>query len=343
VNHNLDPATINNVSRVTHRRRTGDAFPTSSNHEWCRRRYTNIPFAVCRLGPPGASLSPPLRVTLVPLLTAYFQAATQAIYGDERPPVPSRRPIHHEEEETRPLMEQMEIDDSLVFDRQPVHRAPRPPAAAYAFPGRAGNNGPGGLGIGIFSIIMAPFSLTLNILSSLLHFVFRILRIPFPRLRLNMSSSSSFNRSGRRGSYSDDPATVAERWVRELEEETGALCVSKAALIDAQANGNGSQDENEAGPSSGGSRLVKRHPTRTKTLPDFFLGGYDAALKAAQRDARVLCVVLTSEEHDDVPAFRRDVLTDPELVRVLTDNHIIVWGGDVRERDGYQGASLLLS
>ena len=223
----------------------------------------------------------------------------------------------------------MEIDDTLVFGSQ-ARRAPA--TAAYAFQGR---NNPGGLGI--FSLLMAPFSITLNVLSSLLHFVFRVLRIPFPRLLLHTSSSSSssFNRSGRRGSYSDDPAVVAERWVRELEEETGALCISKAALIDAQSNGN---DEGEAGPSNAGtSKLVRRHTTKTKTLPDFLLGGYDAALRTAQREARVLCVILTSEEHDDVPAFRRDVLTDPEFVRVLTDNQMVVWGGDVRERDGYQG------
>jgi FAS-associated factor 2 len=134
--------------------------------------------------------------------------------------------------------------------------------------------------------------------------------------------------------------------VRELEEETGAVCISKAAAMEAQENGTGVGSVNgatsaiatgsEPGPSN---RPIptKRHPTKVKTLPDFFLGGYDAALRAAQRDARVLCVVITSEEHDDVPEFRRNVLTDPEFVKTITDNHIIVWGGDVRDRDGYQG------
>ncbi|KIM24884.1 hypothetical protein M408DRAFT_331551 [Serendipita vermifera MAFF 305830] len=260
-----------------------------------------------------------------------LQAATQMIYGDERPPAPRVPTTRRDEEEARPLMEPMEIDDTLVFGTQP------PRTATYAFPGGR-NAGPGRVGgLGLFSLLMAPFSITLNILSSLLHFVFRVLRIPFPRLRLGAGSAGSSYRSGRRGSYSDDPAVVAERWVRELEEETGAMCISKAALIDAQGNGNGVAGESEAGPSSG-SGLVRRHAAKTKTLPDFFLGGYDAALKAAQRDAKVLCVILTSEEHDDVPAFRRDVLTDPEFVRVLTDNQMLVWGGDVRERDGYQAA-----
>jgi FAS-associated factor 2 len=259
-----------------------------------------------------------------------FQAATQAIYGDERPPAPTRH-VNNDDEESRPMMEPMEIDDTLVFGSQP-----RPAAAAYAFPGRNGS-GLGRVGLGIFSLFMAPFSLSVNLLSSLLHFVFRVLRIPFPRV-LRLNSSGSFNRSGRRGSYSDPPSTVAERWVRELEEETGALCISNAALLEAQANGKGSIIESEAGPSSGAgtSKLVRRHQTRSKILPDFILGGYDAALDVARREARVLCVILTSEEHDDVPLFRREVLTDPEFVRTLTDNQILVWGGDVRERDGYQ-------
>jgi FAS-associated factor 2 len=123
-----------------------------------------------------------------------------------------------------------------------------------------------------------------------------------------------------------------------LEEETGAVCISKAALMDANGHDDNDAGDNEPGPSS---RIIKRRGggpgSKMKTLPDFFLGGYDAALRLAQREARVLCIILTSEEHDDVPAFRRDVLADPEFVRTLTDNHIIAWGGDVRERDAYQG------
>lgn len=262
-------------------------------------------------------------------LTLYFlQAALQAIYGDERPPAPTRTRSDDYEPvpttTTTTTLEALEVDDSLVFGAQPAR------GNNYSLLNNNRGGGPGR--IGLFSLLMAPFSVTLNLLSSLFHFVFRVLRIPFPRLNTLALNFNATNRSARRGSFSDDPAVVAERWVRELEEETGAVCISKAALMDAQEAANG--DENEPGPSS---RVVKRRGPKMKTLPDFFLGGYDAALKAAQRDARVLCVILTSEEHDDVPAFRRDVLTDPEFVRTLTDNHMITWGGDVRERDGYQG------
>jgi FAS-associated factor 2 len=210
----------------------------------------------------------------------------------------------------------------MVFDNQA-----RPPS--YAFPRRVG-----GTGVGIFYWLKAPFSITLNIFATLFHFIFRVLRIPFPRVNtLSITLGNGSTRTKRRGSHSDDPSVVAERWVRELEEETGAVCISKAALMDAQGGGDNSNDA-EPGPSS---RPVRRHPVKTKTLPDFFLGSYDAAVRAAQSESRVLCVIITSEEHDDCPAFRREVLTDTEFVHALTDNRIITWGGDVRDRDGYQG------
>jgi len=194
--------------------------------------------------------------------------------------------------------------------------------------------GPVNIGLGLFSTLTSPLTVTFNIFSSLFYFIFRVLRIPVPRLNiLNISLPGGTSHHGRtrRSSYSDDPVVVAERWVRELEEETGALCISKAEALEAH-EANASLDE--PGPSN---RVIQRHATKRKTLPDFFVGGYDAALRLTQQEARVLCVILTCEEHDDVPPFRRDVLTDPELVRVLTDNNVIVWGGDVRDRDGYQG------
>lgn len=221
-------------------------------------------------------------------------------------------------------MEALEIEDEPLVPNRYTFTSPNAHAPAR---------------VGLFSLLLAPFSVTLNLLSSLFHFIFRVLRIPFPRLNTLALSFNLRNKSARRGSYSDDPAVVAERWVRELEEETSAVCISKAALMEAQAEGNGG---GEPGPSSRAG-LVHRRTEKVKTLPDFFLGGYDAALRAAQRDAKVLCAVLTSEEHDDVPAFRRDVLTNPEFVKTLTENQIIVWGGDVRERDGYQGIYCLLS
>ncbi|QRV78211.1 UBX (ubiquitin regulatory X) domain protein [Ceratobasidium sp. AG-Ba] len=107
------------------------------------------------------------------------------------------------------------------------------------------------------------------------------------------------------------------RWVRQLEEDTGAVSI-------------GETGKDKEGGAAGG------------VLPNFFLGSYEEALRFAQRELRVLCVILLSEEHDDVPGFKRNVLTNLEVVQTLTENNFIVWGGDVSERDAYQ-ASLKLS
>lgn len=46
---------------------------------------------------------------------------------------------------------------------------------------------------------------------------------------------------------------------------------------------------------------------------------------------------------DRLSHSRRDVLTNPELVKTLEEENVLVWGGDVSERDGYQGALSSLS
>ena len=106
-----------------------------------------------------------------------------------------------------------------------------------------------------------------------------------------------------------DPASVADRWVRQLEEETGAY---RAGRVDLSAVATGA----EAGP--GPSTLSKRSEAlRTatgKSLPDFHIGSYDSVLKRAEKEARPLCVFVLSEEHDDTPEFKRYVyLTIPSL------------------------------
>lgn len=118
--------------------------------------------------------------------------------------------------------------------------------------------------------------------------------------------------------------------MRELEDETGAMTVSRARA---------SRREDEPGPSSLAVGHDVLFDSGRKLLPDFWLGSYESALEAVKRDARMLCVVLLSDEHDDTPEFRRSVLTNPELVRVLTENEFIVWGGEIRQHEAYQGWS----
>ena len=62
----------------------------------------------------------------------------------------------------------------------------------------------------------------------------------------------------------------------------------------------------EAGP--GPSTLSRRNEESRdsiKQLPDFFIGSYESALRTAEKERRVLCAILISEEHDDVLEFKR--------------------------------------
>ncbi|KAJ7198781.1 hypothetical protein GGX14DRAFT_468850 [Mycena pura] len=176
-------------------------------------------------------------------------------------------------------------------------------------------------------VARTPWSFTtiltfpLQLLSTLLRFILGVLRIPLPRpFAFNLALFRP-RRTSTRGNGG------ADRWVRELEEETGALCMSASGVDGATG----------AGPST----LTHRGPTDRKVLPDFTLGTYEEALRVCQRDIRIGCIVLVSEEHDDVPEFKRTTLTDPTLVRLLHANDILVWGGDVRDREAYS-ASLKL-
>ncbi|KZV90635.1 hypothetical protein EXIGLDRAFT_720148 [Exidia glandulosa HHB12029] len=194
----------------------------------------------------------------------------------------------------------MELDDSAQFG------APAAPRASLT------------------SILAWPFTLTFSFAAQLFNFVFRILRIPFPRLHF----AGIFG--GRRppNASRETPRDAADRFVRELEEETGAMSISRAVASMPDAAGSSSSAKaREAGA------LANR-----KILPDFFIGSYEDALTAAKRDARILCVILLTNEHDDVPEFKRTTLTDPDFVTLLNDNEFVVWGGDVRERDAYQAA-----
>lgn len=222
---------------------------------------------------------------------------------------------------SKPTFEPFQVDDTA----QGQNNTPRPPPT-QAFPIR--------IFLSLLSLASFPLTLTFSIISH----VFRFLRIPLPRapgLSLSLSFVGLRNLwwptgSSQHGRIPDDPFLAAERLVRNLEEETGAISISRARASMVES-------ASAAGPSSAPLPL-NSDPTR-KVLPDFHFGSYESALKLAQRDARPLCVVLLSDEHDDTPAFQHNVLTDPEFVRVLTEGEFIVWAGDIRGAEGYQGAT----
>jgi len=143
------------------------------------------------------------------------------------------------------------------------------------------------------SILTFPF----HVLASIIRFVFHTLRIPLPRAPF--SFLNFYRPLIARSSNRSNPYTVSDRWVRSLEEETGAHCLSRANPV------------SDAGPSTSQpqtndfrSRLVAGS---SRLLPDFTIGSYDEILRLCQSELRIGCIVLVSSEHDDVPDFKRYV------------------------------------
>jgi len=93
--------------------------------------------------------------------------------------------------------------------------------------------------------------------------------------------------------------------LRELEEETGAVSIGRLKASRGASSSLGS----EAGPSTLTSRATSSSngtiEENRRLLPDFTLGSYEEALRTCQREAKIGCVILVSEEHDDVAEFKR--------------------------------------
>ncbi|QRW20702.1 UBX (ubiquitin regulatory X) domain protein [Rhizoctonia solani] len=243
------------------------------------------------------------------------QTALQAIF-DESATVPMPGGSHG----SNSRIEQMELDDSL--QRGSTRRAP---ASAYASTPQPGLN--------LFRALAYPFSLTLSLFTFVLRIVgfpLRVIGVPLPRLpHISLIGALAFfNRARRPGGDIDDPRAAALRWVRQLEEETGAVSIGRVRELEKGAEIEGETKGKET-LSSG-------------ILPNFFIGSYEEALRAAQRELRILCVIIVSEEHDDVAPFKRNVLANEEVVNALTEHNFIVWGGDIRDQEAYQ-ASLKLA
>lgn len=130
-----------------------------------------------------------------------------------------------------------------------------------------------------------------------------------------------------------DAKVTSERWVRALEEETGCIGISRTQVPEGESSGVAS------GSGSITTRRTDGGEAQTRVIPDFFIGSYESFVRALAKEdeARVGCVVLVSEEHDDVAEFKRSTLTDPEFVRLMKDNDFLVWGGDIRDRDPWSG------
>ncbi|KAI0328746.1 hypothetical protein GY45DRAFT_1325890 [Cubamyces sp. BRFM 1775] len=203
----------------------------------------------------------------------------------------------------------------------------------------------------VSAIVARPIRVVINILAiplyplfSLLRFIFRALRIPLPNFAPFTFSTLSYRPLGPgQGREAKDPKSVAERWVLALEEETGAVCISRSGRRRTDASGS-SLATGVAGPSTltaRGSAWDSSAAEDVKLLPDFFLGSYEEFARTCQKDIKIGCIVIVSEEHDDVAEFKRSTLTDPTLVRIIQENDILVWGGDIRDREAWSASQKL--
>ncbi|KAH7338362.1 hypothetical protein B0J17DRAFT_662227 [Rhizoctonia solani] len=239
------------------------------------------------------------------------QTALQAIFDEG-----STAPVASSSAGGGSRVEQMELDDTL---QEGSNR--RAPASAYASTSQPG--------LSLFRVLAYPFSVTISLFTFVLRIVgfpLRLIGVPLPRLPpISLVGALTFlNRARRPGDNIDDPKTAALRWVRQLEEETGAVSVGRARDVE------------------GGNESKGKESLNAGALPNFYIGSYEEALRMAQRELRVLCAILVSEEHDDVAQFKRNVLANEEVVNTLTENNFVVWGGDVRDREAHQ-ASLKLA
>ncbi|KAF9255112.1 hypothetical protein L218DRAFT_1082009 [Marasmius fiardii PR-910] len=272
------------------------------------------------------------------------QKAAELVFGASNPPpLPPSIPSISAHEMMSPPSSRIQPFDGIDDSEQNT---------LLGGPARPNNGRPPGSPT-LLSILSYPFRL----LGSVLRVVLSILRIPIPYIPF--LSLNFYRPRGPRGRTNRGP----ERWIRELEEETGAFCIGKAgrgvvttameigegeagpSTLTSRANGVGgsfSASGIASGSGVGGSvDIADIMSGGRKYLPDFALGTYDEFLEVCNREARIGCVVLVSEEHDDVLEFKRTTLTNSTFVSLLTTHNIYTWGGDVRDTPAFS-ASLKL-
>lgn len=160
-------------------------------------------------------------------------------------------------------------------------------------------------GLSLWSVITFPIQAILGAVSGAWYFFIRTF-LPLsllPRLPAFLLPPSSSRPPLR---VKQDPTTASLHYVRDLETFTG--CSHTAG-----------------------------------TLPDFWVGPYREFLTDVRRQGKVGVVILTCGEHEDDEEFKKDVLCDSELVRALREKEVMVWGADVRSREGYQVSQTLLT
>ncbi|GAA5995660.1 clathrin-mediated endocytosis regulator UBX3 [Rhodotorula paludigena] len=264
---------------------------------------------------------------------------------------------------------------SRIFDDGPIASTSTSSSARHAYPPAADDNtgvdatllpsanatrrrtanNTGGLGTGAvglyylrqalavpISILSIPASILYNLGALLLGLIARLLRLRGPST-VSLRPRNPFAPGGALGGGSRtilSPAAAAEQWIRSVEEVTGL------PRRDERGSAHGaSYSAARAGPSSSGLSARRTSapapPGTGKRLPRFHVGSYESALRLARDELRILMVVLTSEENERDERFKREVLCDEEVNRAIEEGDVLVWGGDVSERDAYQAGQTL--
>ncbi|POY75842.1 hypothetical protein BMF94_0923 [Rhodotorula taiwanensis] len=264
------------------------------------------------------------------LIVTPVQTAISRVYDGTAayPPASSRTPDEADEQD--------DLDDL------------NDPLLSHTSPGSRRRTQTGGLGtgaIGLYylrqaiplAILAYPVALLYNFGAAIVVFLARL-------FRLRPSSTASFRprnpfAGAARPRTTASPAAAAENFVRSVERVTSLSRRASAAVGTASS----SSVAAAAGPYSSSGPL-RRHPgtsaNRSGTgprIPDFFIGSYDEALRFARDDMRILMVILTSEEHERDERLKREVLVSEVLNELVEEERIVVWGGDVSDRDAYQG------
>jgi FAS-associated factor 2 len=78
-----------------------------------------------------------------------------------------------------------------------------------------------------------------------------------------------------------------------------------------------------------------------KDIPPFSPFKWADVLRSSQRDGKFVVIYLHSSMHDDTDEFCHDSLLDERVLEFLHSEEVLVWGADVRHRDGSEVAGYL--
>ncbi|WVR09002.1 hypothetical protein IAU60_006062 [Kwoniella sp. DSM 27419] len=200
----------------------------------------------------------------------------------------------------------LEVEEPLL-PRQPVGARRLSGSNPNRSPRSPGGPANVGLGSGIWGVLTFPVSLIASIVGGVWYFVIRNF-VPLsllPRLPTFLLPPTTPGSSSR-PRPAQDPTTNSLRFIRDLETFT-------------------------RGSSAHG------------TLPDFYIGPYREFVQSLRSEGKLGLVILVCSEHEDDEEFKRDVLSDPELVRTFKEKEVVVWAADVASREGYQVSQTLLT